>query len=180
MVREDSHCDSYCSSGGWHLYQRDGDWFRPAVTSAPERGSFGLSVGVDQGRFAIGNPGYHQPETGLFDNALAVIDANVVRPAFVVDETVPYGDPYGAEPVNTGYFRHVDLSGDVLAHESCCSTDHRLHIRAVGSRVRGALARRHRPGRHVAAGGRPRRPGGAVRAPVLRQRSAAEATRGGS
>lgn len=129
VVRSDRVCDSVCSVGQWDLYQRYGTQFRAAFTSRPERTGIGLSVGVDQGRIALGNPGFHDIDLGVYDNALLVVDANVRLPSIVLDETVPVGDPFGTEPIIVDQFRKVDLSGDLLAYENCCGVDRKLRIR---------------------------------------------------
>lgn len=126
VVRSGRVCDSTCSVGSWTLYHRYGTSFSPAFWTMP---GVGLSVGVDDGRFALGNPGDHDIDSYGTDNRLRVVDANVTLPTFVLDEMVPLGDPYGPDPMTTQLFRKVDLSGDVLAYESCCSSDTRLHIR---------------------------------------------------
>lgn len=131
LVRSGIVCDATCGAGQWDLYQRYGGTFRQAFTSRPERTGYKLSVGVDQGRIAVGNPGFFDYDfSGGYDNGLMVLDANVRLPAILLDEIEPLGDPYEDEPVLvTDLYRTVDLSGDLLAYESCCASDQRLHIR---------------------------------------------------
>ncbi|NLD77236.1 MAG: hypothetical protein GX643_11275 [Acidimicrobiales bacterium] len=126
VVQSGANCDSTCSVGTWTLYHRYGQFFSKAFQTSP---GVGLSVGVDEGRFALGNPGGYDIDSYGRDNALRVIDANVTLPHFILDEVVPLGDPYGTDPLTTDLFRKVDISGDLLAYESCCSSDDRLHIR---------------------------------------------------
>lgn len=128
VVRSDIACDASCSNGSWSLYYRSGSQFQHAYSA---RNSAYLSVGADAGRFAVGSPGFADDVyIGSYgDNALRVIDSNVMLPAFVVNEQVPLGDPFGEDPLTTRLFRKVDLSGDLLAYESCCTSDDRLHVR---------------------------------------------------
>jgi hypothetical protein len=124
VVSSSSVCDGVCSDGAWTLYHRYGFGFSPVFRTTP---GIDVSVGVDAGRFAIGVPGGYNETGSAYDNTLRVIDANVTLPRFVLDQTVPIWDDDGGE--TTGLFRSVDLSGDVLAYESCCTSDARLHLR---------------------------------------------------
>lgn len=128
LVEEGRVCDSYCGLGRAALYQRSGGSFELATTT-PRFGA-GMSAGVDQDRIAFGAPGGFEYETDAWDNELRVWDTSVAPPGLLASQTTPYGDPWAEppEPLHEGYYRNVDLSGDLLAYENCCSTESQLHI----------------------------------------------------
>lgn len=112
LVHEGSTvCDqSPCPTAPWTLYQRSDGVFAPVFASGRTRTAIEISIGVDQGRLALGGPGY-----GEVDSNLMAWDAGVVPAQAIVDETMSVGDGRFEGP-----YRHVDLSGGLLAYESCC------------------------------------------------------------
>lgn len=129
LIRTGIVCDLFCNAGRWELFRRNGTEFQPAINSPAGRSGKDLSVGVDGGHFAIGNPGFFETDYGSpFANALMVVDTDAQPPQVRLDEVVPTEDQTG-EPTVTGIFGKVDLSGDVLAYEGRSGTDRVLTIR---------------------------------------------------
>lgn len=123
VIRSAGVCDFYCSPGGWRLYRRDGQTFAPASGS----GGPTLTVGIDGDRIALTEAGYWDWEsyTG-FDNVLSVRGGDG---QLLLNERVPVGDPDSGDPGVFDLFTDVDLSGDLLAYESCCTSDSNLYVR---------------------------------------------------
>ncbi|MGI9602781.1 MAG: calcium-binding protein [Acidimicrobiales bacterium] len=135
IVAGSRFCDGSCGFWPWRLYQRSGSgpYVATAVpTSPPARPGIDASIGIDENRFAVGAPAVIDPFDGCFisDSTLVVGDTSTNPPAVLVDELVPRPD---CEFVQTSDdFRHVDLSGDVLAIANCCSQAQELEIRRDG------------------------------------------------
>ena len=93
----------------------------PSLTSTPSVAAIAISVGVDLGRFVVGNPGVfndasHEP----YDNVLTVFDTNPSPVVETFEAVTPFADATTGEVQHEGWYRKVDLSGDILAHEDCC------------------------------------------------------------